>query len=152
MHAKLLQLCPTLCAPLGYSQPNVSVRGLGQEYGSGLPSPPPGDVPKPEIKPASPTSPALAGGFFTTSATWEASLTHIYDCISSLTFSSVQSLSHVPLFATPWTAACKASLSTTNSWSLLKRMSIESAMPSNHLSLCHPLLLPPSIFTCIRVF
>ena len=60
-------------------------------------------------------------------------------------FSSVQSLSHVQLFATPWTAARQASLSITNSWSLLKLMSIESVMPSNHLILCHPLLLP-SIF------
>ena len=57
-------------------------------------------------------------------------------------FSSVQLLSHVQLFATPWTAACQASLSITNSQSLLKLMSIESVMPSNHLILCHPLLLP----------
>ena len=67
-------------------------------------------------------------------------------------FSSVQSLSHVRLFATPWTAAHQASLSLTNSWSLLKLMSIESAMPSNHLILCRPLLLLPSIFPSIRVF
>ena len=59
---------------------------------------------------------------------------------------SVQSLSHVRLFATTWTAACQASLSITNSWSLLKFMSIESVMPSDHLILCHPLLLLPSIF------
>ena len=61
-------------------------------------------------------------------------------------FSSVQSLSHVRLFATPWTAACQASLSITNSWRLLKLMSIMSVMPFNHLILCHPLLLPLSIF------
>ena len=67
-------------------------------------------------------------------------------------FSSVQSLSHVRLFVTPWTAACQASLSITNSRSLLKLMSIESVMPSNHLILCHPLLLLPSIFPSIRVF
>ena len=67
-------------------------------------------------------------------------------------FSSVQSLSHVRLFATPWTAACQASLSITNSWSLLRLTSIESAMPSNHLILCGPLLLLPSIFPSIRVF
>ena len=67
-------------------------------------------------------------------------------------FSSVQSLSRVQLFATPWTAAHQASLSITNSWSLLKLMSIELVMPSNHLILCHPLLLPPSIFPNIRVF
>ena len=67
-------------------------------------------------------------------------------------FSSVQSLCRVRLFATPWTAACQASLSITNSRSLLKLRSIESVMPSNHLILCHPLLLPPSIFPSIRVF
>ena len=67
-------------------------------------------------------------------------------------FSSVQSFSCVRLFATPWTAACQASLSITNSQSLLKLMSIESVMPSNHLVLCCPLLLPPSIFPSIRVF
>ena len=66
-------------------------------------------------------------------------------------FSSVQSLSCVQLFETPWTAACQASLSITNSQSLLKLISIESVMPSNHLDLCHPLLLP-SIFPSIRVF
>ena len=65
---------------------------------------------------------------------------------------SVQSLSRVRLFVTPWTAACQASLSTTNSWSLLKLMSIELVMPSNHLILCRPLLLLPSIFPSIRVF
>ena len=65
---------------------------------------------------------------------------------------SVQSLSHVWLFATPWTAACQASLSITNSQSLLKLMSIKSVMPSNHLILCPPLLLLPSIFPSIRVF
>ena len=67
-------------------------------------------------------------------------------------FSSVQLLSHVQLFATPWTAAHQASLSITNSWSLVKLMSIESVMPSNHLILCHPLLLLPSTFPRIRVF
>ena len=61
-------------------------------------------------------------------------------------------LSHVQLFVTPWTAACQASLSITNSRSLLKLMSIESVMPSNHLILCHPLLLLPSMFPSIRVF
>ena len=67
-------------------------------------------------------------------------------------FSSVQSLSRVRLFVTPWTAARQASLSITNSQSLLKLMSIESVMPSNHLILCCPLLLLPSIFPSIRVF
>ena len=67
-------------------------------------------------------------------------------------FSSVQSFSRVWLFATPWIAAHQASLSITNSRSLLKLMPIESVMPSNHLILCHPLLLLPSIFPSIRVF
>ena len=67
-------------------------------------------------------------------------------------FSSVQSLSLVQLFTTPWTRACQTSLSITNSQSLLKLMSIESVMPSNHLILCRPLLLLPSIFPSIRVF
>ena len=67
-------------------------------------------------------------------------------------FSSVQSLSHVQLFATPWTAARQASLAITNSHSLFKLMSVKSVMPSNHLILCHPLHLQPSIFPSIRVF
>ena len=66
--------------------------------------------------------------------------------------SSVQLLSHVQLFVTPWTAARQASLSITNYWSLLKLTSVESVMPSNHLVLCCPLLFPPSIFPSIRVF
>ena len=70
----------------------------------------------------------------------------------NIQFSSVQPLSRVRLFAIPWTAACQASLSVTNSQSLLKLMSIESVMPSNRLIFCPPLLLPPSIFPTIRVF
>ena len=66
--------------------------------------------------------------------------------------SSVQSLSCVRLFATPWTAARQASLSVNNSQSLLKLVSITLVMPSNYLILCRPLLLPPSIFPSIRVF
>ena len=65
---------------------------------------------------------------------------------------SVQSLIRAQLFVTPWTAACQASLSITNSWSLLKLMSIESVMPYSHLILCHPLLLLASIFPSNRVF
>ena len=67
-------------------------------------------------------------------------------------FSSVQSLSHVPLFATPWTAGHLASQSITNSWSLLKLMSIESVMSYNHLLLCHPLFLLLSIFPALGSF
>ena len=96
-----------------------------QDYWRGLPFPSPGT-------------------FLTQGSTW--GLLHCRE------FSSVQSLSRVRLFATPWTATHQASLSITNSWSLLKLMSIESVMPSNHLILCHPLLLPPSIFPSIRVF
>ena len=71
--------------------------------------------------------------------------------IHSLRFSSVQLLSFVQLFANPWTAAHQASLSITNSWSLLKLMSIKLVMSSNHLNLCHPLLLLPSLFLSIRL-
>ena len=77
---------------------------------------------------------------------------YIYISIYIYQLISVQSLSHVRLFATLWTAARQASPSITNSWSLIKLMSIESVMPSNHLILCRPLLLPPSIFPSIRVF
>ena len=70
----------------------------------------------------------------------------------SLPLSSVHLLSHVQFFATPWTAACQASLFITNSWSLVKLMSIELGMPSNHLILCHSLHLLPSVFPSIRVF
>ena len=94
------------------------------------------DLPHPGIKPKLLMWLALAEVFFTTSTT----------------FSSVQSLSRVRLFVTPWTVARQASLSITNSQSLLKLMSIESVMPSNHLILCRPLLLLPSIFPSIRVF
>ena len=71
---------------------------------------------------------------------------------SEMKSSSVQSVSHVQLFVTPWTAACQATFSITNSQSLLKLISVESVMPSNHLILCQPLLLLPSIFPRIRVF
>ena len=70
----------------------------------------------------------------------------------SVQFSSVQSLSHIRLFATPWTAASQVSLSITSSWSFLRLMSIEAVMPSNHLTLCCGLVLWPSIFPSIRVF
>ena len=72
--------------------------------------------------------------------------------ISSVQFSLVQSLTCIQLFATPWIAACQATLSITNSWSLLKLMSIESVMSSSHLILCCPLLLLPLIPPSIRVF
>ena len=116
-----------------------------QEYWNGLPLPSPGDLPNPGIKPASLMFPALAGGMLAPSGKPPKE-------VSSVQFSSVQSLSHVRLSATPWTAALQATLSITNSHNLPKLMSIELVMPSNHLFLCCPLLLPPSIFPSIRVF
>ena len=83
----------------------------------------------------------------TNSITWKYLLINFL-----LTFSSVQSLSCVQLFATPWTSARQASLSITNSQSPLKLISIESVMPSNHLILCCPFLLLPSIFPSIKIF
>ena len=79
-------------------------------------------------------------------------VTYLGDTISLCTFVVVQVLSHVQFFAAPWSVAYQASLSFTISQSLLKLMSIESVMPSNHLILCHPLLLLPSIFASIGVF
>ena len=110
-----------------------------QEYWSGLLCPPPKDLPDPEIEPKSLTSPALANGFFTTSAT-------------SVQFSSVQSLRRVWLFVTPWIAARQASLSITNSRSSLKLTSTKSVMPSSHLILCRPLFLLPPIPPSISLF
>ena len=103
-----------------------------QEYWNGLPFPSPGDLPDPGIEPRSPTLQA--------------------DSLPSepLQGHAVQ-LSRVQLFVTPWTTACQASLSITNSRSLLKLMSIESVMPSNHLILCRPLLLLASVFLSIRL-
>ena len=72
MHAKSLQLCLTLRDAMDCSPPDSSVHGDSQEYWSGLPCPPPEDLPDPEIEPTSLMSPALAGGFFTISATWQA--------------------------------------------------------------------------------
>ena len=100
----------------------------------------------------------IAGGFFTNWAIREAhdvteeenNSRRILQIIWEV--SSVQTLSRVWLFATLWTAACQASLSITNSQSLLKLMSIRLVMPLNHLTLCRPLLLLPSIFPSIRVF
>ena len=110
-------------------------------------------------------SPALAGLFFTTNAIWEVtehfkflkmlSYCLTYDAVTILIFTilvSVQSQSHVLLFVTPWTAACQASLSITNTQTLLKLMSIELVMSSKHLILCCLLLLLPSVFPSIRVF
>ena len=143
-----------------------------QEYWSGLPPPPPGDLPNPEMEPG---SPALQVDSLPAEPPGKPVFTYfngIVNCwgddprpregvrevlmLGSLGqvhhFSSVQSLSPIRLFGTPWTAACQASLFITNSQSLLRLMSIESVMSSNYL-MCHrPLLLLPSIFPSIRVF
>ena len=128
----------------------LSVKFSRPEYWSELSFPTPGDLSDPGIKPIPPESPVLAGRLFTTVPPGKATENSEGSCLSSVQFS--QSLSRVRLFVTPWAAARQASLSITNSWSLLKLMSIESVMPSNHLILCHPLLLLPSIFPSIRVF
>ena len=109
-----------------------------QEYWSGLPFPPSEDLPHPGTEPASLRSPALARGFLALVP-------------PGVEYSVQFSCSVVSDFVTPWTAACQASLSITNSQSLLKLMSIMSVIPSNHLILCFP-LLPPSVFPSIRVF
>jgi len=133
----------TPCDPIGCSLPGSSLHGdsLGKNTGVGCH--------------------ALHQGIFTTQGL-NPGLPHrrnpdLLDCRQILYplsdhFSSVQSLSCVQLFAIPWTAACQASLSITNSQSLLKLMSIESVMPSNHLIFYRPLLLLPSIFPSIRLF
>ena len=82
---------------------------------------------------------------------WKSTILQL-DCEATIQFSLVQLLSRVWLFVTPWTAARLASLSITNSWNLLKLMSLESVMPFNHIILCRPLLLLPSKFPSIRVF
>ena len=100
-----------------------------QEYWSGLPCPPPGDLPDPGMKPVCLLSSVLAGRIFTIVPTGKpyTTMTKI-----AMRFSSVQLLSCVQLFATSWTVSYQASLSIANSWSLLKLMSIELVMPSNH--------------------
>ena len=132
----------------------LSMEFSRQEYWSGLPCSPPGDLLDPGIEPTSLNFPALAGGFChlgitqvdsTTSTSWTTQAL-------SVQFSSVQSLSRVRLFVTPWIAACQASLSITNSRSLLKPMPIESVMPSSHLILCRPLRPLPPIPPSIKVF
>ena len=136
VHAKSLQLCLTLCDPIDCGLPGSSVHGILQarvlEW-IDMPSSRGSSQPRDQTHIGYVSS--IVGWFFTTSTTWEAP--------TSL-FNSVQLLSHVPLFATPWTAARQASLSVTNSQSPPKPMSIASVMPSNHLILCHPLFCPQS--------
>ena len=124
------QSCPTLCDPMDCSTPGCPVHHqlleFTQTHVHGV-----SDAIQTSHPLSSPSPPAFS---------------------FSQHFSSVQSLSRVRLFATPRTAARQAALSITNFWSLHKLMSIESVMPSNHLILCHPLLLLPSILPSIRVF
>ena len=111
-----------------------------QEYWSGLPFPFPRDLPNPGID------------FKSSALQADSLLTELPGKPLPFGFSSVQWLSPVHLCETPWTAVHQASLSITKSQSLLKLMSIESVMPSNHLILCHPFLLLPSVFPSIKVF
>ena len=124
-------------------QAPLSMGFPGREYCSRLLFLTPGDLPDPQFRPTSLESPALTGGFFTTVPPRK---------LMYVQFSSDHSLSRVRLFATPWIAARKASLSITNSRSSLRLMSIELVMPSGHLILCRPLLLLPPIPPSIRVF
>ena len=122
---------------------------------------PPEDLSNPQIEPISFMSPALAGRFFTASATWESHLWYMQrqkdgsqkdGWAEQERIRSDQLLSHVRLFVTPWIAARQASLSITSFRSSLRLTSIESVMPSSHLILCCPLLLLPTIRPSIRVF
>ena len=127
----MLQSCPTLCNLWTVArQAPLSMGFSRQEHWSGLPCPPLGDLPEPEIESRYPVFPALAGRIFTNSATWGK---HSVQFSCSVMSDSV----------TPWTVAHQASPSITNSRSLPKPMSIEPGMPSNHLILCHPSPFPP---------
>ena len=142
------QSCPALLRPpwtVAYQAP-LFMGFLRQEYWCGLPIPP-GDLPDLGIEPASLVAPALTGGFFTAAPPGKPQIiTNIKDLqISSVTQSC-------PTLCDPMNRRCQASLSITNYRSLPKLRSVELVMPSNHLILCHPLLLLPSIFPNIRVF
>ena len=142
--SEIAQLRPTLCYPTDCSLSGSSIHGILQErilewvaisFSRGS------SWPRDQTQVSS-----IAGRCSTLWVTWIPYITH------SVQFSSVQSHSHVWLFATPWITARQASLSITNSRNLPKPISIESVMPSNHLILCRCLLLPSSIFPSIRVF
>ena len=133
VHAKLLQLCPTLCSPMDCSPPGSSVRGILQaRILEWIAVPSSSGSSWPGMKPVSLSSPALAGRFFTISATWEGYV-YINEYLQPLLFLSLPS--HVRLFATPWTVAWQASLSLTTSWSSPKFMATEPVMPSKRLIL-----------------
>ena len=152
---------------MDYSPPAPLSMGFSrQEYWSGLPFSPSGDLPNPEIERASLSRLHWQAGSLPLASPGKPCQRirvllllrgHPLGFLTSKTgvlegLSSVQSLSCVRLLATPWTAARQTSLSITNCQSLPKPMSMESVMPFNHLILCHPLLLLPSIFPSIRVF
>ena len=141
--------CVLLFAALGTvaCQAPLSMGFSRQEYWSELPYPPPGDLPNPGIKATSLMFSALPGGFLPGAPPEKPCPRN-----SLVQFSSVQFLSRVWLFVTPWIATRQASLSITNSWSSPKLMSIKSVKPSRHLILCCPLLLLPSIPPSIRIF
>ena len=144
----LYGVCYSICVLNRGLQPArlfLSVGFSRQEHCSGLPCPPPGDLPDPGIEPKVSWVSCTGRRILYHWATWE------IPCYS-VQFSSVQSLSRVRLFATPWIAARQASLSITISQSSPKLMSIKSVMPSSHLILGHPLLLLPPIPPSIRVF
>ena len=145
---KVVQLCPTLCNPVDYTVHGILqariLEWVAFPFSRGS------SQPRDQTQVSH-----ITGGFFTSWAT-RVSIGYILfsepSAGSKEYLSSVQLLSRVWLFVTPWTAAPQASLSITNSWSPPKSMSIESVMPSNHLILYCPLLLLPSIFPSIRVF
>ena len=138
--ANLLQLCLTLRDAMDYSPPGSSAHGFSQAR----------ILERVAISSSRWSSWLTMNLLFLHLLHWQVILYHLGSPRAPI--SSVQSLSLVQLFATPWTAAHQASLSITNSQSLLKLMSIESVMPSNHLILCRPLFLLPSIFPSIRDF
>ena len=153
---KLLQSCLTLCDPMDCSPPGSSVHGILQarilewfaisfSKGSSQPR---------DRTCVSCLCLKLAGRFFTATDLWSLwlFLQSPWFFFSWLTFQFSWVTQLCPTFVTPWRAAHQASLSNTNSQNLLKLMSIELVMPSNHLILCCPLLLPPSIFPSSRVF
>ena len=149
MCAKPLQSCLTLCDPMDCSPPGSSLPGILRARileGLTMCLPSQGDLPDSG-------NPCLLYLL-----DWQLGSLPLaplekpqHEVYTPFQFISVQLLSHVQLFVTPWTAACQASMSITNSWILLKLMSIEPVMSSKHLILCCPLLLP-SLFPSIRVF
>ena len=152
-------LCPTLCDTMNCSFPGSSRDSPGKN--TGVPSPSPGDLTSLEIKPGFPVSPVLWVDFYQWAIGKAIYMyirththTHTHTHIHSHTKLSLSLLSYVQfscvwLFATPWTIAHQASLSVTNSWSLLKLISIKLLIPFNHRILCYPLLLLPSIFLSV---